>query len=427
MQTAVSYKKTIRVCYLTHICLAVVNNVTPILFYFLMGLFDLTVSGLGILVLVNFITQVLVNLTFAKVIDRTGFRPLMITAGVFAVSGLLLFSLTQFIFASNIFTGFIIATVIFSVGGGFYQLLLSPIINAIPSDEKSAAMTKLHSFYAWGQILTVLLITLLLYFITSVFSDFHWFLIPVILCLVPLSSLVLFLFVPMPAPVKDKERGDVKKIILNPFFIFAALGILMFGATEIIISQWSSTYIESVMKMEKVLGDILGVCVFAFMIGFGRLLYGKVSKKVNLSKIMMIGAFSAFLLYIIIALSPVKAISIIAFGLAGLAVSLLWPGMLSITSERFSSAGSWMFAVLTAVGNIGSAVGPFLLGQLGQNIPSTQTAQNIASNLSLDPSEIGLRAAVLICSIFPLIAFGITAYLHKSRTKMKMLDKNSLQ
>lgn len=412
-----SYKKTIWACYLVHIATAILINLTPVLFYFLKGLYNLDFSQLGTLIFVNFITVVIINIVFSKVVDKTGFRTLMIIGTIFAGIGLIIFSLSPFIFKNNIFVGFIISTIIFSFGGGLFQLLLSPIINSLPIEEKSGAMTKLHSFYAWGQIFTVLAATLLLFIINLTLGGFYWFLIPLIFSVIPFICLGLFLFVPLTRPVISPKDQSVKKTIFTPFFIIAMLAIFLCAATELIISQWASSYLESVVHLDKITGDILGVCVFAFMLGFGRILYAKYSKKANLSKLMLAGCITAAVCYIVIALSPFKALSLIAFGLTGLAVSLLWPGILSLTSEKYPMAGAWLFGILAAIGSIGSAVGPLVFGQIGDNAPKLSAVKDLAFKLSIEPFELGFRIAVLICVIFPLCAIFTVLYLHKKKSK----------
>ncbi|MCL1901701.1 MAG: MFS transporter [Firmicutes bacterium] len=388
-------------------------------------IYDLTLSDLGTLALLNFTVQVAVAISFSKFVDKIGFRPLMVFAMSVAAVGLIFYALIPFTFENNIFLGLILATMFFSVAGGFFQILLSPIVNAIPSENKEAAMAKLHSYYAWGQIFTVLFATLMLFIITNFIGDSYWFIIPLILCAVPLVGVILFIHVPLLKPVTEKEQLSIKKVAFTKFFIFALIFILFCGAAEITISQWASTYLEDVVQTDKLVGDILGVCMFSLMLGIGRVLYAKFSNKLNLSSLMLIGCAACFVCYLIIAVSPVAVLSIIAFGICGLAVSLLWPGILNLTSEKFKKAGSWTLAVLAAVGNIGSAIGPFILGQVGEALPDLAFVKNLANNLSMEPSELGLRMAVLICMIFPLISFLSLLYIHKKRQKKLKSDNGA--
>lgn len=412
------YNITYQACYIGHVVTAILINITPVLFYFLMDLYKLSLSDLGMLSLINFIVQVVIAISFSKFVDKIGFRPLIVFAMFIAVFGLIFYSLTPFIFGNNILLGLILATMFFSVAGGFFQIILSPVVNAIPSENKEAAMTKLHSFYAWGQIFTVLFSTLMLFIITSFIGDSYWFIIPLIFCAAPILGGLLFIYVPLIRPVTEKEQTSIKKVAFTKFFIFALIFILFCGAVEMTISQWASTYLE-IIGTDKLVGDILGVCMFSFMLGFGRILYSKFSKKLNLSALMLIGCAAASVCYLIIALSPVAALSIIAFGISGLAVSLLWPGILNLTSEKFKKAGSWTLAILAAIGNIGCALGPFILGQVGEFLPNLNFVKNLADSLSMESSELGLRMAVLICTIFPLISFLSLLYIHRKRQKNK--------
>jgi len=408
------YNKTYYACYLGLVVTAILLNVTPILFTTFVEIYDFSYSNLGTLVLINFLIQVVVAILFSKLVDKIGFRPLIVFSMFLAVLGLLFYSLTPFMFKNDIYLGLIISTIIFSVACGLFQILLSPIVNAVPSENKSAAMTKLHSFYAWGQIFCVLFITLM---INIVFAKTDWYIITLILCVVPVACAIMFLLVPLYKPVTEIGQREVKKIAFTKFFIFALVFILFCGAAEITISQWASVYLEDIVKTDKIVGDILGVCVFSFMLGIGRVIYAKFSNKLDLSQLMLIGCAAAFVCYIIIALSPVAVLSVIAFGLCGLAVSLLWPGILTLTAQKFPKAGSWPFAVLAAVGNIGTAVGPFMLGQTGDFLPSLDFVKNLANSLSIDAGELGLRLAVLICLVFPLVSFLTLLYIHKHKQK----------
>jgi len=419
-----NYNKTFRACYLGHVVCAILLNLTPVLFTCFIDYYHYSTTDLGLFSSLNFIIQVIIAIAFSKLVDKIGFRPLIIFAMFLAAAGLIFYALTPFIFSSNVYLGLILATVVFSIAAGFFQILLSPIVNATPSKDKSSAMTKLHSFYSWGQIFTVLFSTLTLLLISNTLGDSYWYIIPLILCVVPIVCATLFFYVPLSKPVIEKGQTEVKKVVLTKFFIFALIFILCAGATEITMSQWASTYLNKVAKINKTVGDVLGVCMFAFMMAIGRLLHSKYSQKLDLPRLMLMGCVLAFVCYLVIALSPVAALSIIAFGLCGLGVALLWPGILSLTSQKFSKAGSWTLGILTVAGNSGAALGPLILGQAGGAFSNLNSVIKISGNLSMTPLELGLRIAVLICLIFPLVSYLSLLYIRKHRAKVMINNKS---
>ena len=398
--TEISYKSTTIACYMGNFVQATVINLTPILFIPLKEQFGLSFQQLGMLVLINFLTQVVCDILFSTIVDKYGFRPFVVFAHILTVVGFLLFALSPVIFEKP-YIGFVIATIIFSGAGGLLELLLSPIINSIPTDEKATAMSILHSFYAWGQVAVVLITTLFLF----VFGRNMWQWIVVIWTLPPLINFFLFMKVPIAHSVSDEHRQGLRMLILKPFFIVAFLAILFGGASEVSINQWTSAFMEEVMKIPKVVGDTAGMCMFAVMLGMGRLLYGIYGKRINVGKVMMLGAFFAIICYLVIALSTISILSLLACAACGFAVSLLWPGTLVLASERFPFAGAWLFAILAAGGDIGASAGPWLVSVVTEQAPKFSFISSIAVSLGFNNEQVGLRLGILIAALFPIGAF----------------------
>jgi fucose permease len=387
---------------------AIVVNLTPILFIPLRDQFGLTFEQMGRLVLINFVTQVTVDLLFSKPVDKFGIRPFIVSAHIFACAGLVLFAFAPRLF-SNVYTGFMVATIIFSGGGGLLELLLSPIVNSIPTDEKAAAMSVLHSFYSWGQVSVVLLTTLLV----ALLGSTNWYWIVLFWTILPLINTFAFARAPMAPAIAEDQRTRLRTLIRERFFIVAFIGLVMGGAAEQIIAQWTSTFMEKAIHLPKLTGDVAGVCTFACMMGIGRAWYGKFGYRTNIYTAMLAGAVLATVCYLVIVFSPWPVVSLIACGLCGLAVSLLWPGTLVISAVRFPMAGPSMFAVLAAGGDTGASIGPWLTGIVADKAPAVSNL----FHLNMSPEEFGLRAGLLAVTFFPLLMCFTLMYLIRHKNK----------
>lgn len=398
----ISYKSTILACYIGNFVQAILINLTPILFIPLREQFGFSYEQLGLLILINFTTQVLVDLIFSGLVDKYGFRRFIVAAHGFAAAGLLLFAFAPRLFPATPYAGFALATVIFSCGGGLLELLLSPIVNAIPTDEKAVAMAVLHSFYAWGQVTVVLLTTVLLF----VLGRTQWQWIAIGWTLLPLINLVLFRIVPLAPPIPEEQRMGLGALVRTRYFIVAVLAILFGGAAEQAMAQWSSAFAERALSLPKVVGDVAGVALFATMLGVGRVLYSIFGPRVNINRVMMAGAIMAAICYVVAALSPVHVVALLACVLCGLATSLLWPGALVLAADRFPLAGAGMFAIMAAGGDVGASVGPWLVGLVTDHVPNLPGMAALISATGLQSEQFGLRGGLLVGTAFPLIAYA---------------------
>ncbi|MDF2593683.1 MAG: major facilitator superfamily 1 [Clostridia bacterium] len=411
MKDKISYQSTIYACYIGNFVQAAVVNLTPILFIPLREQFGLTYTQFGLLILANFITQVLFDILFSKAVDRHGFRPFIVSAHVLCVIGFVLFALAPVLFKGSEFMGFLTATIIFSGSGGLLELLLSPIVDAIPTDEKEKAMTMLHSFYAWGQVTVVLLTTLFIFF----FKGRSWHIIVLLWAIVPFFNIFLFSKVPLAQKVHESQMMKVRHLIRNPVFILAFFAIACGGASEITMAQWTSAFMEKGLGLPKIMGDALGLCGFAFMLGIGRVLYGMYGSKINIHKVMLYGSLLTALCYIVVALSPSKSLSLTACILSGIGVSLLWPGTLIVASQKLPLAGASMFALLSAGGDLGASVGPWFTGVITDAV--TQTVPfSMIERFSLSGEQFGLRIGLFISILFPL---GSLIFHWHLKTKVK--------
>lgn len=411
-----SYKTTINACYVGLFVQATVINLTPVLFIPLRAQFGFSFGQLGLLVLINFLTQVVSDILFSGVVDKYGYRKFLVGAHIMIAVGFTFFALSP-LFMTNPYAGFIIGTFIFSAAGGLLEVLLSPIVNAIPTSHKSSSMSLLHSFYAWGQLTVVILTTLFLF----AFGRQSWPIIMILWTLPPIINAVMFSKAKFAPIVPDEHREGYLKHIRNKFFIIAVLTIGFGGAAEVVMNQWASAYMEKVMLIPKVIGDISGMSMFALMLGLGRLLHGKYGARFDLSKIMLWGCAVAVVCYLTVAVSGVGFISLAACALCGMAVSLLWPGTLVITSEHFPLAGTWLFAFLAAGGDIGASIGPWIVGVISDNAVKINFIAGIANNFGFDSVQMGMRTGILIGTLFPLSAFFCLFYLRNASKKPEII------
>lgn len=412
------YKLTTISCFVGIFTQAIIVNLTAILFIPLMSLYGFSYIHLGILVGINFVAQVSADIIFSGLIDKIGFRKITLCTCIIAFSGLVLFALTPNIFQDNIFIGFIISTIIFAFSSGLLEIILSPIIDAIPNEDKGPAMSLMHSFYAWGQVVTIIITTLFIFFVDNRF----WQIIVFIWSLVPLTAFFMFSKSAMPPNSEEHARSKVKDLFFNPFFVYALIAIMFGGATEICMNQWSSTFMNGALNIPKVAGDLLGMCGFAIMLGLGRILYGFLGSKLNINKILVIGSGVSVLCYIIVALSPINAINIIACALTGFFCSLLWPGVLVISSERFPIAGAWMFAILSASGDIGAAAAPYVTGVITEYTSNWSISKLIMNIYNTSASGATMRLAILISLIFPLVTFISHILISKMKIKKHVCE-----
>ena len=405
-----SYRSTLVACSIANFVLATVINLTPILFIPLRQQYGLSFSQLGFLIFVNFITQVTFDLAFSRSADRHGFRPFVKIAHVLIFIGFILFATLPQIMP-NPYPGLLIATIIFSGGGGLLELLISPIVDAVPDTVKSTTMAFMHSFYAWGQVVVILVTTFLIFF----FDASIWPFIVLFWALFPAANFFLFLKVPI-APQRPVEHlMRIRDLIRQPLYLLAIAAIMFGAASELTMNQWTSAYMEVAMGLPKIVGDTVGMSLFAVMMGVGRTLYGFFGAKINVSRVMILGSLLAAICYLVVAITPYPALGLAACAVCGLAVSLLWPGTLVVAARRFPLAGASLFAILAAGGDVGASLGPWALGLVTEKAPGWAFLSNLIESSSMTPAQFGLRAGMFIGIAFPLVSLVSHLYLKRSR------------
>lgn len=388
---------------------AIVNNLAPLLFAVFHTQFAIPLAQLGLIAALNFGVQLLTDLVAMFVVDKVGYRVPVVLAHVFATLGLVLMATLPTVMASP-FVGLCLAVVVYAIGGGLLEVLVSPIVEHLPTpaDRKASGMALLHSFYCWGQLAVVVGSTVLL----GVLGTAHWSVLPLIWAVVPLINTVAFLRVPLPRTVPEEHRTSLRDLFGTPMFLAALVLMMTGGAAELTMVQWSSFFAEKGIGVAKEVGDLFGPGLFALLMGIGRFGYGMWGAGLDLRRLLVLSSVGAAACYVVAAISPVAAVSLLACALCGLMVGLLWPGTFSLTAARFPMGGAAMFAALALAGDGGGAVGPALAGGLAELADGPLSG--IAAVLP-DDGGYGLRTALLLCALIPAV-FAVTVWRFGRRT-----------
>lgn len=362
------YNKTITACFVGYIVQAVVNNFTPLLFLFFQKSYHVPLSQITLLVTFNFGIQLLVDLLSVGFIDKIGYRASMVIAHVLSAAGLVLLTVLPDVLPTP-FVGILIAVMIYAIGGGLLEVLVSPVVEACPSDNKEKAMSMLHSFYCWGHAGVVFISTLFFY----VAGIENWKILAIIWALIPVGNAIVFTRVPIATLIEDGESGlGLKELFRMKIFWILLVMMICAGASEQAVSQWASTFAEKGLGISKTAGDLAGPMAFAILMGTSRLFYGKYGDRIHLERFMVYSSLLCILSYLGISLFPVPLLSLIACAVCGLSVGIMWPGTFSKASAALPKGGTAMFALLALGGDIGCSGGPTLVGMvsgaLGDNL-----------------------------------------------------------
>lgn len=358
------YKGTVISCYIGYVSQAIVNNFSPLLFVMFGNEFNISLSQLSLMIALNFGVQLLTDLAAARFVDRIGYRPLVVLAHFLCAAGLALLGVLPYVMAP--YLGLIIATVLSAIGGGLIEVIVSPIIEACPSDNKAAAMSLLHSFYCWGQMAVVLVSTLVFRF-AGIGS---WRAVAGLWALIPFVNAFLYMRVPINALPSEEGHSGLFSMFKNKTFIIFFFMMLCAGASELSMSQWASAFAEEGLGVSKAMGDLLGPCMFAVFMGIARVFYGKFGAKISLSKFMAASSALCVVAYAVTVLSPYPLLSLGGCALCGLAVGIMWPGTFSMASAAIPLGGTSMFAMLALAGDTGCTSGPSLAGKIADTFGS---------------------------------------------------------
>lgn len=391
-----NYNLTMKACYLGYITQAIVNNFIPLLFLTFRKEFGISLDKIALLVSFNFGVQLLVDFLASKYVDKIGYRMSMILAHISAVLGLAGLGFLPDLL-SNAYMGIVISVMLYAIGGGLIEVLVSPIVEACPTEHKESTMSLLHSFYCWGYVAVVAISTV--YFVA--FGISNWRYLAFIWAIIPLINVFLFSKVPIPMLVEEGKGLSAKELCKTRIFWILVILMICSGASEHGMAQWASAFAESGLKVSKTMGDLLGPCFFAIMMGGSRLIYAKIGKNIELKKFMIYSGILCVVSYLITVFSPIPLISLFGCGLCGFSVGIFWPGTFSLATENCPTGGTVMFALLALAGDLGCGFGPTVVGQVAQWFG--------------DKLDVGLLVAI----IFPIVLIigVVSVYCFNKRIK----------
>lgn len=400
-------------CYTINISMAAVTVLSSVLFMTFRARYGISYSMLGLLVLINFLTQLSVDLLLSFFSHRINIPRTVKLTPVLTAVGILIYALWPFLFPNAVYAGLVIGTVIFSAAAGLNEVLTSPVFAAIPADDPDREMSKLHSTYAWGVVGVIVFSTLFLYFAGN--ANWQWM--ALLFVLIPIASCILFSGTEIPKMETPERLTGAIHLLQNRGLWLSVLAIFLGGAAEAVMTHWSSGYLEAALGIPKVWGDILGVALFAAMLGLGRTLYAKRGK--HMERVLILGAIGAVVCYLTAALSPLPWLGLVACALTGLCVSMLWPGNLVVASDRFPTGGVFIYAMMASGGDFGAAVAPQLVGLVTDAAIASPRLEELAGKLSLSPDQLGMKLGMLVAMLFPLVAIPVYIRLWKNKRKSK--------
>lgn len=380
-----NYKKTLVACYLGFVTQAISANFAPLLFLTFKSTYGITLKKIAMIPLVFYLTQLLIDLAATKFADKIGYRTCVVASQVLSAVGLVLMAILPEVLPVP-FIGILISVVLYAVGSGLIEVLVSPIVEACPFENKDGMMSLLHSFYCWGAMGVILGSTL--FFV--VFGVENWKILTFIWALVPLYNTFNFINCPIERLIEDGKSMGISNLLKTPIFWLMIILMVCSGASEATMAQWASAFTESAIGVSKTIGDLAGPCLFAMLMGISRMLYGKFSKKLDLTKVMLVCGIMCTGCYLLASLSTLPILGLAGCALCGLAVGIMWPGSISISSQKCPRGGTAMFAFLALAGDLGAMVSPAMVGSLSEMAGGN------------------LKTGLYVATIFPVVlVFGL--------------------
>ncbi len=376
-----SYNHTMYASFIGYVVQAIVNNFVPLLFVTFEESFNISISKITFLVTFNFGLQLIVDLLSTTFVDRIGYKVSVIIAHFMSALGLILLTILPNVF-NDAFIGLLISVMVYAIGGGLLEVLVSPIVEACPTDNKQTAMSLLHSFYCWGCVGVVLISTIFF----GIFGISNWRILTIVWAIVPILNGLYFSQVPIAKLIDDDQKTlSFKELFSNKIFWIMLLLMVCSGASEQAVSQWASTFAEKGLGVTKTIGDLTGPMFFSILMGTSRAIFGKFGDRLDLKKSMCISGILCVISYLLISLSPWAVVSLIGCGICGFSVGIMWPGTFSLSSESIRGGGTIMFALLALAGDVGCSGGPTFVG--------------LISGLFNDNLKIGILMAI----VFPIL------------------------
>lgn len=390
-----NYKKTLIACYLGFVTQAISANFTPLLFLTFKSAYGVGLEKIALIPLVFYLTQLLIDFAATRFVDKIGYRTCMVSSQVLSAAGLALMAILPELLPVP-FIGILIAVVLYALGSGLIEVLVSPIVEACPFENKEGMMSLLHSFYCWGAVGVILGSTLFF----TVFGVENWKILTLIWAVIPLYNAFNFITCPIERLVEDCECMRPGQLLRLPLFWLLILLMVCSGASEASMAQWASAFTESAMGVSKTVGDLAGPCLFAMFMGISRVLYGKMSEKLDLIKTMSMCGVLSVICYLTASLSSLPIIGLAGCAFCGISVGIMWPGSISISSQKCPRGGTAMFAFLALAGDLGATVSPTIVGSV--------------SNMAGGNLKIGL----LVATVFPLILIFVLLVLNRKFNRL---------
>lgn len=375
------YKITLHASFIAYIVQAIVNNFIPLLFVMFQTDYNIPLYKITFLITINFIVQLIIDISSTGFADKIGYKTSVIIAHICSTAGLILLTILPDIM-SDAYAGIVISVVVYAIGGGLIEVLISPIVEACPTDNKEKAMSLLHSFYCWGCMLVVIISSVFF----ALFGIVNWKILTLMWSIVPIMNACLFASAPIYSLHKNGETGlSLRQLFSKKIFFIMIIMMLCAGASEQAVSQWASAFAEQELGISKTIGDLAGPMAFAALMGTSRLIYGIKGDKLNLDKFMKYSCLLCIFSYLCLALVPIPVINLMGCAVCGFSVGILWPGTFSKASSAIKGGGTALFAMLALAGDIGCSVGPTLVGMISSSFGNN------------------LRAGIFAALIFPIV------------------------
>jgi len=380
MRKQKNYKKTLYACYLGFVTQAISANFAPLLFLTFKSTYGISLEKIAMIPLVFYLTQLLVDLAATKFADKIGYRACVVASQALSAVGLVSMAFLPELLPVP-FVGILLSVVLYAIGSGLIEVLVSPIVEACPFENKDGMMSLLHSFYCWGAMGVILGSTLFF----GIFGVENWKILTVIWALLPLYNTFNFINCPIERLIEDGKSMSIGQLLRLPLFWLLIILMVCSGASEATMAQWASAFTESAIGVSKTVGDLAGPCLFAMFMGISRMLYGKFSEKLDLTKVMLICGAMCAGCYLLASLSASPIFGLTGCALCGLAVGIMWPGSISISSQKCPRGGTAMFAFLALAGDLGAMVSPAMVGSLSEMAGGN------------------LKSGLLVATVFPVI------------------------
>ena len=414
-----NFKRTKYACYYTYLAMSSIFSLPPLLFVTFREMYGISYTLLGTLVLVNFCTQLTVDLIFSFFTRYFNIKKTIRIMPLLTSAGLLIYAAVPSLFPQYAYAGLVVGTVIFSIAAGLCEVLLSPLVAAIPSDNPERDMSMLHSLYAYGVVSVVIISTAFLHF----FGRENWMYLTAFWALLPIGSFALFCTSPMPEVNVSQNTTSGAAGRKSRGMALCVLCIFLGSAAENAMTNWISGYMENALQIPKMAGDILGMALFAILLGLGRTWYAKYGK--NISNVLLCGMIGAAACYLIAGLSQNLIVAMLACVMTGLCTSMLWPGTLILMEENFPNPGVTAYALMAAGGDFGGSVAPQMLGAVVDAVAASGWAAGLSATLSLTVEQIGMKVGMLTAAIFPILGVAVLVYIKKYFGKKASLQEKA--